>query len=86
MIETRLAVVLDRTNRLRATLHDVGAHSPPNDTRINQCIRMGRHAQAEAEKLTSNVEELLRSHEAAVTATPGALRSDAQPAGSAAQP
>ncbi len=84
IIETRLAAVLDRTNRLRRTLREVRHRAAPHDPRVEQCTRMGFQALVEAEKLTTNVEELLHNRENAESSGP--IRSDAQPAGPVPQP
>jgi len=86
LIEARLAEVLNRTSSLRDVLRQVRANAVQHDARVEQCTRMGFHALVEAEKLTTNVEELLRNREADASATAGAVRSDAAPAGRAAQP
>jgi len=85
-VEARLATLLDRTRTLRETLSRVRKNAPAHDTRIEQCSNMGSRALDEAEKLTSTVEELLRSREAADNSGAGPVRSGAAPAGSAAPP
>ena len=85
-VEARLATLLDRTRTLRETLNRVHKNAPAHDTRIEQCSNMGSRALDEAEKLTSTVEELLRSREAADNSGAGPVRSGAAPAGSAAPP
>src|SRR5262249_44576813 len=49
MIESRLAVMLDRTNRLRGDLREVRRGSVLRDPRVEQCARMGFRALVEAE-------------------------------------
>jgi hypothetical protein len=85
-IETRLATLLDRTNRLREALRNIRRHASAHDPRVEQCSAMGYKALVEAEKLTSTVEEVLHNREAESAATPEAVRSDAAAPGSAAQP
>ncbi len=86
LIEARLAAVLDRTRRLRNVLRQVRDKASRRDSRIEQCTKMGYHALVEAEKLTTNVEELLRNRENGEASLPaGPVRSDAGPA-PAAQP
>ncbi|GEM_PF-3940529 len=81
IIEARLATVLDRTRRLRNVLRQVRDKSSPRDSRVEQCTKMGYHALVEAEKLTTNVEELLRSRESGEASLPeGPVRLDAGPA------
>jgi hypothetical protein len=77
MIESRLAVMLDRTNRLRQNLREVRRNSVPHDPRVEQCTKMGFHALVEAEHLTTSVEEFLNSHEIGEASTPRTFRSDA---------
>ena len=77
MIESRLAVMLDRTNRLRQNLREVRHSSVPHDPRVEQCTKMGFRALVEAERLTTSVEEFLHSHEIGEASTPRAFRSDA---------
>lgn len=77
MIESRLAVMLDRTNRLRQNLREVRHNSVPHDPRVEQCTKMGFRALVQAERLTTSVEEFLHSHEIGEASSPGAFRSDA---------
>jgi hypothetical protein len=77
LIEGRLAVMLDRTNRLRQNLREVRRNSVPHDPRVEQCTKMGFHALVEAEQLTTSVEEFLHSHEIGEASTPRTFRSDA---------
>jgi len=77
MIEGRLAVMLDRTNRLRQNLREVRHNSVPHDPRVEQCTKMGFRALVEAERLTTSVEEFLNSHEIGEASTPRGFRSDA---------
>jgi hypothetical protein len=88
LIEGRLAVMLDRTNRLRQNLREVRRNSVPHDPRVEQCTKMGFHALVEAEQLTTSVEEFLHSHEIGEASTPGTFRSDAAaaPAAPGSQP
>jgi len=88
MIESRLAVMLDRTNRLRENLREVRRNSVPHDPRVEQCTKMGFHALVEAERITTSVEEFLHSHETGEASTPGTFRSDAAaaPAASGSRP
>ena len=88
MIESRLAVMLDRTNRLRENLREVRHNSVPHDPRVEQCTKMGFRALVEAERLTTSVEEFLHSREVGETSTPRGFRSDAAaaPAASGSQP
>lgn len=77
LIEGRLAVMLDRTNRLRQNLREVRHNSVPHDPRVEQCTKMGFRALVEAERLTTSVEEFLHSHEIGEASTPRGFRSDA---------
>ena len=85
-VEAHLATLLDRIKALRETLNHVRKSAPARDTRIEQCSKMGFHALDDAEKLTSSVEELLGSREAAENSAEGPVRSGAAPAGSAPPP
>jgi hypothetical protein len=86
MIESRLTTLLDRTSRLRRTLREVRRRSTTRDPRTEQCAKMGYHALTEAQKLASNVEELLRSPETGAAPAAGEVTSDAAPARSGARP
>jgi hypothetical protein len=79
MVEARLATVLDRTNTLRAALRVVRQSTVARDPRSEQCMRMGFHALVQAEKLTTNVEEVLYGPNLSRAGPHAPLRSDAAP-------
>jgi len=81
VVATQLAKLLERSADLRETLRDVRARTPAGDPRVEECMKMGFHALAEAERLTTTVEEVLYGDDAN-----GQIRSDASPTAPAARP
>ncbi len=59
MAEVRLNALIDRSQQLRATLTAVRMSSVAHDNEVEQCVAMGFHSLASAEKLSSDVEEIL---------------------------
>lgn len=59
MAEVRLNALIDRSQQLRATLAAVRMSSVARDSEVGQCVAMGFHSLASAEKLSSDVEEIL---------------------------
>src|SRR5262249_51035595 len=57
LIESRLAVMLDRTNRLRQNLREVRHNSVPHDPRVEQCTKMGFRALVETQRLATSGED-----------------------------
>jgi hypothetical protein len=81
IVETRLTALLDRTNDLRTVLRRVRLSTAAGDPYTEQCVRNGFRSLVDAEKLSSDVEEVLlgnqgRAHafgappHASATATP----------------
>ncbi len=72
MVAARLSKLLQCSSDLRDTLRNVHARTALGDPRVEECMKMGFHALAEAERLTTTVEEVLYGNE------PGAqVKSDA---------
>jgi hypothetical protein len=63
MVATQLAKLLECSNDLRDTLRSVRARTAAGDPRVEECKKMGFHALAEAERLTTTVEEVLYGNE-----------------------
>jgi hypothetical protein len=59
MAEVRLNALIDRSQQLRATLAAVRMSSVAHDSEVEQCVAMGFHSLESAEKLSSDVEEIL---------------------------
>ncbi len=59
LVETKLSALLDRTNRLRSALRAARQSRVGRDPRVDQCIAMGFGALGDAERLTTDVEEML---------------------------
>ncbi len=76
IVETRLSVLLDRTNDLRVALRHVRQSPAARDPMVDQCTKMGFRALVISEKLSSDVESVLfggdDSFAQAPAVTPGA--------------
>jgi hypothetical protein len=59
IVETRLSVLLDRTNDLRTALKHARESSAARDPSVDQCTKMGFRALVISEKLSSDVESVL---------------------------
>jgi hypothetical protein len=59
LAEVGLNALVDRSQQLRATLAAVRMSSVAHDNEVEQCVAMGFHSLASAEKLSSDVEEIL---------------------------
>jgi hypothetical protein len=81
IVATQLAKLLERSADLRDTLREVRGRAPAGDQRVEECIKMGFRALAEAERLTTTVEEVLYGNDSAAQ-----VRSDASPTAPAARP
>ncbi len=77
MAEVRLGVLIERSQQLRATLAAVRMSSVAHDSEVEQCVAMGFHSLASAEKLSSDVEEILYGGGYPVALTPSAAREPA---------
>jgi hypothetical protein len=64
MVATQLAKLLERSAALRDTLRTVRERTDPGDPRVEECIGMGFRALAQAERLTTTVEEVLYGNDA----------------------
>ncbi|MGC1678622.1 MAG: hypothetical protein WA740_13930 [Candidatus Binataceae bacterium] len=64
IVATRLAKLLESSSDLRETLSSVRARTAAGDPRVEECMKMGFHALAEAERLTTTVEEVLYGNDA----------------------
>lgn len=81
MVATQLAKLLQCSEDLRDTLRTVRERTRAGDPRVEECMKMGFSALAEAERLTTTVEEVLYGND------PDApLRSDAMRTAPGAQP
>jgi hypothetical protein len=82
MAEVRLNALIDRSQQLRATLAAVRMSSVAHDSEVEQCVAMGFHSLESAEKLSSDVEEILYSSGYPVAIAPALTPSAArEPAG-----
>ena len=86
MVETQLALLLERSSRLREVLRTVRQSAAPADPRVEQCSKMGFRALVEAERLTTSVEEVLYGPSLGGPAPSTAVRSDAAPTASVPRP
>jgi hypothetical protein len=59
VVEVRLNDLIERSDQLRATLRAVRISSVSNDSEVQECLAMGERTLASAEKLSSDVEEIL---------------------------
>jgi hypothetical protein len=59
IVETRLSVLLDRTNDLRVALKHARDSAVARDPSVDQCTKMGFRALVISEKLSSDVESVL---------------------------
>ncbi len=59
MVESRLSELLDRTNDLRTVLRRVRLSTAAGDPYAEQCVASGFRSLVDAEKLSSDVEEVL---------------------------
>ena len=74
IVESRLSVVLDRMQDLRAALKHARDGAVARDPTVDQCTRMGFRALVDSEKLTSDVETVLFGGEDSSRAEPPAIR------------
>lgn len=81
MVATQLAKLLEQSAALRDTLRTVREHTRAGDPRVEECIAMGVKALAQAERLTTTVEEVLYGNNAGAP-----VRSDASPTARSARP
>lgn len=83
MVQARLAILLDRSNRLRNALRVVHLSPVALDDEVKQCSAMGLHALVQAERLTTIVEEVLYGPNLGNPLPGATLRSDAAPTAAA---
>jgi hypothetical protein len=86
MVEVRLNVLLNRSQQLRATLAAVRMSSVAHDSEVGECVAMGFHSLESAEKLTSDVEEILYSGGYPVASAPALMPSGAREPGGESSP
>lgn len=79
MVQARLAILLDHSNRLRNALRVVHMSPVARDDEVKRCSAMGLHALAQAERLTTTVEEVLYGPNLGNPLPGATLRSDAAP-------
>jgi hypothetical protein len=83
MVQAQLAILLERSDELRNALRVVHQSAAAADDSVKRCSAMGLHALAEAEGLTTTVEEVLYGPNLR-NPLPGVnLRSDAAPTAAA---
>jgi hypothetical protein len=79
MVQAQLAILLERSDELRDALRVVRRSAVTHDERVVNCLAMGLSALAEAERLSTTVEEVLYGPDLG-NPMPGAnIRSDAAP-------
>jgi len=79
IVETRLSELLQRSNDLRVTLRRVRQSPVGGDQYVSQCITIGFRALVEAEKLSTDVEEVMYGASSAPPAAASALKPAAAP-------
>ncbi|HUA35462.1 MAG TPA: hypothetical protein VMA09_17770 [Candidatus Binataceae bacterium] len=70
VVEVRLNDLIERSDQLAATLRAVRMSSMASDSQVQDCIAMGERTLASAQKLCSDVEEILYGAEAPVADAP----------------
>jgi hypothetical protein len=86
MVEAQLAILLERSSRLREVLRTVRQSAAAADPRVEQCSQMGFRALVESERLTTSVEEVLYGPGLGGPAHNAAVTSDAAPTASVPRP
>jgi hypothetical protein len=86
MVEVRLNALIDRSQQLRATLAAVRMSSVAHDSDVEECVAMGFHSLESAEKLSSDVEEILYSGGYPVAVAPELTPSGAREPASGTSP
>lgn len=79
IVATRLAKLLECSSNLRDTLRSVRARTAAGDPRVEDCMKMGFHALADAERLTTTVEEVLYGNDASAQIKSDAMRTAPAP-------
>ena len=70
VVEVRLNDLIERSDQLAATLRAVRMSSVAKDSQVQDCIAMGERTLASAQKLCSDVEEILYGAQAPVADAP----------------
>jgi hypothetical protein len=79
MVQAQLAILLERSEKLRDALHIVHHSGVAGDENVKRCSAMGLRALAEAERLTTTVEEVLYGPNLGNLLPGTNVRSDAAP-------
>jgi hypothetical protein len=74
VVEVRLNDLIERSDQLSATIRAVRMSSVAHDSEVGDCLAMGERTLASAQKLCSDVEEILYASESPIADAPPPVR------------